>query len=276
MTKKIKTILVSLNERSCFESNMAMATQIARKYDAHIIGLYVIPSVILYEAPYSYGGMITYTHLNKLYRSIANDVEDDFREFLKKEDLLGEWRRLNSAGHFISDVIIDHGREADLIILGDNDQLQSDKELEARIVQATGRPVLVVPQSYSGGNGFQYSIVGWDGSREAARAAFDAIPLLSMSKKTEVLCVNTHKEREMFGDVPGAELATSLARHDIVVEAVSEKTRKSPGRALMDRAKGADLLVMGAYGHSRLRESLLGGATNLALEELPCPVLLSN
>jgi len=276
MTRPIKTILVSLNNTQFFDNNMAMATQIARQYDSHIIGLYVVPSTIAYTAPYGYGGPINFTEINRLYRSKAGGVEDDFNDFVRKEGLNGEWRQINSLGFFISDVIIEHGKEADLIILGDDNSINTDLQFESHIVQETGRPVLIVPNTTRKNFQFSKAIVGWDGSREAARAAFDAVPLLQMSRETEVTCFNAHKEREISGDVPGSELANSLARHDINATAVCEKTRKSVSRALMDRAETSDLLVMGAYGHSRLREDIFGGVTHQALTEMPCPILLSN
>jgi len=149
-------------------------------------------------------------------------------------------------------------------------------QFEGAIVHATGRPVLIVPHDWNPNTDFNKVVLGWDGSRESARAAFDAVPLLKMAKKTEVTSFNSHKERQLAGDAPGAEMANALARYDINAEAVSEKTRKSVGQALIDRAAYADLLVIGAYGHSRLRENILGGVTRLTLKSMPCPVLMSN
>lgn len=276
MTRPIKTILVSLNNSQFFDSNMAMAKQIAQKYNSHIIGLYVIPSIIVYAAPYGYGGPINFTELNRFYRAKASGVKDDFNDFIRKENLEGEWRRVKSLGHFISDAIIEHGREADLIILGDDNSTKSDLQFEGSIVKGAGRPVLIVPNKTRKDFRFKKAVIGWDGSREAARAAFDAVPLLQMGDKTEVTCFNAHKEREISGDVPGSELANSLARYDIKAEVVCQKTRKSISQALMDRAASCELLVLGGYGHSRLREGIFGGVTNKALTELPCPVLMSN
>lgn len=276
MTRPIKTILVSLNKPEFFENNMAMATEIARKYDSHIIGLYVVPSAIVYTASYGYGGPINFTELHRFYRSKASEVEDLFSEWIRKEGLNAEWRKTSSLGHFVSDAIIEHGREADLIILGDDNSVSTDVQFEGRIVQSTGRPVLIVPNTTRKDFRFKKAVIGWDGSREAARAAFDAVPLLQMSDKTEVTCINAHKEREMSGDTPGSELAHALTRHDVNVEVVAQRTKKSVSSALMERAQTADLLVVGAYGHSRLREDLFGGVTNSTLTEMPCPVLLSN
>ncbi|MEP3655655.1 MAG: universal stress protein [Litorimonas sp.] len=276
MNRSIKTILVSLNSPQFFDNNMAMATQIAREYESHIIGLYVVPSAIVYTASYGYGGPINFTELHRFYRSKASEVEGLFIEWVEKEGLSAEWRKTSSLGHFVSDAIIDHGREADLIILGDDNSTNTDVQFEGRIVQSTGRPVLIVPNSTRSDFRIKKAIVGWDGSREAARAAFDAIPLLKMSDKTEITCINAHKERQMSGDTPGSELAKSLSRYSINVEAVSTKTKASIPSALLEKAEEADLLVIGAYGHSRLREDFFGGVTNRTLAQMPCPVLLSN
>ena len=275
MKKSFKTILVSLNQKSCVETNMAMATALAKKFDANVIGLYVIPSVVLYDTPYAYGGHIMSTHLNKMYRLRAAEVEDRFKEIIRRENILGEWRQTNSSGQFIDEKLVEHGREADLIILGDNKSFQTDKEYEAQVVQSTGRPVLIVPNTLESEPKFALAQIGWDGSREAARAVFDSIPLLQIADLTQVLCINSHKERYVSGESPGAELAAGLARYDIPVETYSERTRKSVGKALIERAKAADLLIIGAYGHSRLRESIFGGVTNSVLRDLTCPVLMS-
>lgn len=276
MTCSIKTILVSLNNTHFFDSNMAMAAQIAREYDSHVIGLYIIPSAIVYTAPYGYGGPINFIEMNRFYRSKATSVEDDFNDFIRREGLKGEWRLDNSQGNFVSDAVIEHCRESDLVIVGNDNSIHDTVQFESRIVQETGRPVLIVPNTTRKDFRFKKAIVGWDGSREAARAAFDAIPLLQMSEKTEVTCFNAHKEREMSGDLPGSEISNSLARYNINAEAVSEKTQKPVSQALMDRAETGDLLVIGAFGHSRLRENILGGVTKKALSQMPCPVFMSN
>lgn len=276
MTHPIKTVLVLLNHDRFFESNMAMATLIAGQYKSHIIGLYVIPSAIVYAAPYGYGGAINFTHLNRFYKSKASGVEQKYRNYAAKEFLDSEWRQINSQGHFIGDTIIEHGREADLVILGNDNSLETVDEFGGRIVQDIGRPVLLVPDTTSRDFSFKRAVVAWDGSRESARAAFDSVPLLQMAQKTEVTCFNAHKEREVSGDLPGSALANALARYGIKAAAVCEQTPKPIGQAIVDRAKTGDLLVMGAYGHARLPEDIFGGVTKTTLPQMPCPVLMSN
>jgi len=275
MLNEIKTILVSLNNLKAIDGALHATRAISEQYDSHIIGLYVIPAIILYEAPYSFGANAAYSMLQRMYRSKSVEIEQQFNEFLHKNGLNGEFRQVNSVSQFVSDQTIEHGRQADLIILGEDKKSGTDREFQARLIEACGRPVLVVPNNISKDLSFDSAIVGWDGSRESARAAFDAVPLLKFAENVEITCFNAKKEREISGDLPGAELAASLARYDVKSQVVSETSRKSPGKALIERGKQADLLVIGAYGHSRLRESFWGGVTQTILSKLPCPVLFS-
>lgn len=276
MSRSIKTILVALNNPQFFENNMAMAKYIARQYDSHIIGLYVIPSAIIYTTPYGYIGPVTFPHLNDFYKTGAADAETKFRDYTKVQGLNAEWRTVTSEGKFISDAIIEHGRESDLIILGDDNSIDPEVQFQARIVMASGRPVLIVPNTVNNILDFGRAVIGWDGSREASRAVFDALPLLQMAKRVEVTCFDAHKEGEISGDTPGSELAKSLARHGVNATVVYEESKKSAASSIIERAEQSDILVMGAYGHSRLTEELFGGATLLALTKMPCNILMSH
>lgn len=276
----LKTILVSLNNIDAFESTMNAASALAQRHDAHIIGLYVIPSIIVYSAPYGYGGGMQYVDRTKYYKSNASKIEQEFEEFVRRDGLKGEWRQVNSDGYYLSHTIVEHGREADMVVMSNltrgMDQEGFDTELCARVVQECGRPVLMIPASKRKRFKMKKAIIGWDGSREAARAAFDAIPLLQMADKTSVICVNPKKEMEIYDELPGTELAAALDRHGINAITESIKTRKRVGAALLERAETADLMVIGAYGHSRLRENILGGVTSRTLKKMTCPVLMSN
>ena len=275
----LKTILVSLNNIDTFDTTMNAASALAQRHDAHIIGLYVIPSVIVYTAPYGYGGGIQYVDRTNYFKSNASKIEQAFEEFVRKDGLKGEWRQVNSEGYFLSHAIVEHGREADMIVTSNLSrgtmQEGFDTELCARVVQESGRPVLLIPATKRKRFSFKKAVIGWDGSREAARAAFDAIPLLQMTDKSSVICINPKKEMEIYDELPGTELAAALDRHGINITTETIKTRKRISTALLERAEKADLLVIGAYGHSRLRENILGGVTSRTLKKMTCPVLMS-
>jgi nucleotide-binding universal stress UspA family protein len=118
--------------------------------------------------------------------------------------------------------------------------------------------------------------VAWNGSREAARAVADALPLLAAAERVSILMVRP--EPDGMGAPPGADVTHHLGRHGVKVEPVRIDDAGDVGALLLARcaAAGADVLVMGAYGHSRLRELVLGGATRTVLHETTLPVLLSH
>jgi nucleotide-binding universal stress UspA family protein len=122
-------------------------------------------------------------------------------------------------------------------------------------------------------------LVAWNGRREAARAVFDALPILRGASDVKVIWVNPQSERERAQGIPAADICTALARHGVKCEATEQVApRGGVGETLLARARemGADLLVMGCYGHARLREFVFGGASRHVLRHMPIPVLMSH
>src|SRR5262249_21576660 len=122
-------------------------------------------------------------------------------------------------------------------------------------------------------------LIGWDASREAARAVKDAMPLLAAAEAVKVLSIDAEQSPQRHGEMPGADIALYLARHAVKTQV--ERTVSAGidiGNTLLSRTVDleADLLVMGAYGHSRVRELMLGGATRTVLQSMTAPVLMSH
>ena len=146
------------------------------------------------------------------------------------------------------------------------------------IIFGSGRPVLILPRRDSHREfALKTVVIAWDGSRPAARAVADALPILERAKEVRVLTVLN--EKELSGESPAAELAGYLERRGIVarpdcIDAAGRRIGEILNSYLTSNQ--ADLLVMGAYGHSRLREFILGGATRSMLLKSPLPVLLSH
>jgi nucleotide-binding universal stress UspA family protein len=138
---------------------------------------------------------------------------------------------------------------------------------------------LIVPYAGHFATIGQRVLVGWDTSREATRAIRDALPLLGTAQAVTILSIDPQPTREGHGAVPGADMACYLARHGI--DAVAEWSVSNgidAGNVLLSRAAdlSADLLVIGAYGHPRFRELVLGGVTRTILESMTLPVLMSH
>jgi nucleotide-binding universal stress UspA family protein len=140
-----------------------------------------------------------------------------------------------------------------------------------------GRPVLVVPRYGTFERLGERVLIAWNGSREATRAVHDAIPILKRAITVTVLSIDP--EVDSPPRTPSADITLHLARHGIAAEAASTSSVDfGVGNALLSRAAdlGADLIVMGAYGHSRMREMVLSGATRHLLQNMTVPVLMSH
>ena len=175
-----------------------------------------------------------------------------------------------------------HSRYADLVVLSQDDppgaHSGGGRHLPEFVALHGPRPVLVVPAAYRGEPIPGKVVAGWDGSLQAIRAIHAALPLLQAAPLVRLVLVNPETLSELHGEEPGADMALYLARHGVQVEVVVERTRDTPGDALIALAHDtrAGLLVAGAYGHNRYREWALGGATRALLHRAPVPLLCAH
>jgi len=277
-----KTILVSLNEVGRLPELVAAAATIAQAQGAHVAGLYVIPAVQVYPsvgfeaAPQVFEGNRTF------FKDNAARVRQVFEEAMRRDGLNFDFHQVDSRTPIIADEVTAVGRCADLVIVSatNPDEITGvERDFVEQVVMAVGRPVVVLPFKGNAAISLDDIVLGWDGGREAARAAYDALPLLQAAKKVRVVRVDPQKDPSLRASVPGADLAEALARHGVKAEARGFPTDGSDeGQALLRCAddSGAGLIVMGAYGHSRLSEFIFGGATRFVLNRMNRPVLMSH
>lgn len=170
-------------------------------------------------------------------------------------------------------------RTTDLVVIGQDDPDHPEPMREAMIETALfegAAPTLLIPYISKGPVAFGRVMIGWDGGRTAARAIHAALPVLPKTAKLAVVMVD--RAGSTPGQ-PGAEVATWLARHGLAVEVQQiEAPDIAVADALLDKAadESFDVLVMGGYGHSRVREFLLGGATRGILASMTLPVLMAH
>jgi nucleotide-binding universal stress UspA family protein len=263
---------------------MGLAIRLARRHRARLVGCYVSPTVGSYDLPPAahLGGLPDFVHPPAPDSEHAGDVaeimEQRFSDDLRLNGLEGTW--ILSGEDAVRD-LSGQVRVCDLAILG---QIDPDRPVRDQggfqpedVILQSGRPGLVVP--YIGGAETLGTrvLMAWDGSREASRALHDALPLIEPAAAVTVLTIGTG---EAASAVPSAEMAAShLRRHGI--EAKAEHTPSldlAIADIILSRAAdiAADLIVAGAYGHSRLRESLLGGTSRSLFERMTAPVLMSH
>ena len=171
---------------------------------------------------------------------------------------------------------------ADLVVVSQTDPEEPSGSMASNVPEYvmlnSPRPVLVVPYASPPQDVGRHALVAWNGSAEATRAITGAIPLLQRSREVTVVVFNPGVHYGMHGDLPGADIATWLARHGVKVQVTAQDTMLDVGNALLSMAADldCDLLVMGGYGRPRYRELLLGGVTRTILETTTLPVLLAH
>lgn len=176
-------------------------------------------------------------------------------------------------------IVTEHARMHDVTMVPVGEEVGLQQYVAECVIFGSGRPTIVLPEAPKIRRPLSLEVVGvaWDFSRPAARAIADAMPILERAKTVRVVTIT--REKTIDTKRSGAELMKHLAFHGIeVVLEEEEAAGRSIGQALEDyaTAREIDLLVMGAYGHSRLRDFILGGATKTVIAHPPLPVLLSH
>ena len=275
-----KTILLHVNDERRVAGLVDIAAHLAARFEAHLIGLFVLPRIPTYGAT-SAGAAMIESGL-AAFRKEAKRAETAFEAACKGRQIVSEWRLASPRQQGVAETVMEHGRAADLIIAGQRDpafDFSAQLDVPERLAIESGRPVLVVPRSGRFPKPGRRVTIAWNGRREAARATFDALPLLKAAEQVRIVWVNPQSESERAGDLPAAEIAVALARHGVKCEgAISSAPDVKVGDVLLTdlMQDGSDLLVMGAYGHSRFREFVFGGATRHVLQHMTVPVLLSH
>ncbi|MCX7960770.1 MAG: universal stress protein [Burkholderiales bacterium] len=271
-----KTLLVPVDGRPRSLRSLAVASALAERWDAHLVGLFVQPNVQIPSYVRAEGSAVMIDELQrKMLEDLTAQAKARFDEGIRASGApRTEWRVDRGEAAV---VVARHARYADLVIVNQTDP---DDDMGSgfadAILLSVGRPVLIVPYVGDAAVKGEHVLVCWDGGREAARAVTDALPILRAARKVTVLTVNTGAGPS---EVPGADIALYLARHGVKAEAARTPAGGiDPGNVILSRAfdYGVDLIVMGAYGHSRVREVLLGGATRAILRQMTVPVLMSH
>ena len=274
-----KSIAVWLDPKRSAPADAAI--KLAQESAAHLTGLSHVDITRL--PPYVRAHLGEEVAREQLRRAEADAIASgaSFEAIARREGLASvEVRRLSG------DPV--HGlatsaRYSDLIVLGQTDEETVDgpeqRDFPDHAILAAGRPTLMIPYAGSFPTFGEHAVVAWSATRESTRAVTDGLPLLKRAKRVTVIVGDANPGSGGHGETPGADIALYLARHGIQVEVSQERTAGiDVGSLLLSRISdlGADLLVMGAYGHSRLRELVLGGVTRTILKEMTVPVLMSH
>jgi nucleotide-binding universal stress UspA family protein len=278
-----QTILIHCNDKRRINRLLRACETLAGGLQAHLIGLSVVPPSFVIPAgmPGAPDTIVVDEHC-KAYRRDVPEMKAAFENAAHGQGLVAQWRELEAGALGVANRLMPSARTSDLVIASQTDPQWPGTlglDMADRLAMESGRPVLIIPNTGEQRHIADTVLVAWNGRREAARAAFDALPILQRAKEVRVIWINPQSEADTAGETQAGDICAALARHGVNCRAAEEvRPRAGIGEALLACAEdvGADLLVMGCYGHTRLREFVLGGASRHVLAHMTIPVLMSH
>lgn len=276
-----KTIFVHLDTSEATHSRLQLAISLARQFGAYLTGFFTTsrsePGVFYPMA----GSAEYYLESDQERTEQQGALERLFHAELLRLKVAGQWQW---SAEYANLCVPNAARLADLVVAGQDDPEDPRAFVAAQFVEnlvlSSGRPVLIVPYAGQFQSTGSRVLLAWDGSREATRALHDALPFLQHAKQVTVFTVDALKSEPSSDRIPGSDIAAIISRYgaNVTLEKVEGVEDKRIGEAILSKAAdiGADLLVMGCYGHSRWRELVLGGATRFILKSMTVPVLMSH
>ncbi len=275
---RFKTIVAILQNEQDAERVLDCAIPLADRFESHLIGIHAEALPVPYTSATGFPDTEFLQVSADMNRERAEKLQALFLGQIEKSGLSFEWRSLESFSGDSALTGISSVRAADLIIAAQREAGGDPSADVDTLVYDAGRPVLVVPHDGPLVTSFKHVLLAWNGSKEAARAAFDALPFIIEAEKTDILVIDPPDTLDDNPEAAGAEIAAALSRHGANVSVSVQKS----GNASVDDViqtriaeTGADLLVLGAYSHSWLRQLLFGGVTRTVLRTVPVAAFLS-
>lgn len=275
-----QTLLAHLPIEEDVDAVLDVATTLAERHSAHLIGLHVIPRL---DLQYSYEIPVVMTReFEAQRRAVATKIGERFAAATNAVDFVADWHAIESGERSTEQLLIEYGNTADLIIAAQTREVNrrgSRGELTARVLAGSGRPVLLVPPEREVDKLGEQVFVAWDGQRASTRALFAALPLLARAGAVRLQRINAPSRDRNRALGATEEVADTLARHGVNVEVFHADARDGEiGHELIGYADdwGADLIVTGCQEQGALREFLLGSTTRHLLEHTRVPVLMSH
>lgn len=280
-----KTILTHFNDEQRFAGMIKTSVQLAGANGAHLVGMAVMPPIIIVPGSEADAGAVIEDHRTQ-YKPQIDRMREGFAAAISEAGVSGEWLELDCENENpfgdVGTVAVQQARMADLVIASTVNpawSLSGYLDVPETLIMNSGRPVLLLPNPPVPALVGRRVLLAWNDSREAVRAAFDAMPVLSRADTVLVAQLGEANRREGARENSAKGILAVLARHGVKGEVLPAASGGGNiGAALLDLAKSnnADLMVMGCYGHSRLRELVLGGASRHVLQHVRVPVLLSH
>jgi nucleotide-binding universal stress UspA family protein len=277
----MKDFLVHANVSSHCRTTMEVAARLTKAFEGHLVGLFTsaISDIPFYMIEETASGDDA-PSMRAWWQQARDKAKAAFNDALASAGASGSWREVDDRD---KNVVPREARYVDLTIVGqsDPDELlpRPEYQIPERVALESGGPVLVVPHAGTFPTVGRRVLIAWNASAQSARAVRDALPLLKRAEAVTILALNPQSPRGGKGDRPVDRIAAYLGHHGVaakVREMVVDDV--AVGEMILSQAadESADLIVMGAYGHPRARELVLGGATRTLFKQMTAPILMSH
>lgn len=276
----LRTLLVCLTSVEHSETLMKAAVALARRQNAHLIGLHATEALLVYPGIAVHIPDEAFAEISKSQKAVSDEIAAVFARYTDPETFPSEFRVVKAETSSATERLVESARAADLVVMAQEDRDLDRQDLrnsQIQVIRGSGRPVLVVPHDYEGPDVGSRIMLGWSDTREAARAAHDMLLVTEDGAAVTILRV-AERPADTLTDFDAIDLAGSLARHGLVTTLA---TRNPVGLSIADALNkaafedGADLIVTGALGHSRAYDFVLGATTFALLRDAKLPVLFS-
>lgn len=279
-----KTILVCLSNKEEAERLIPVAAMVCRQFNAHLVGIHVVQTMEIHPSLSMQITAIAITELHAIQEQQAKEVKEVFEKLTNAEEFVSEWKQIETTNSESGDRIAEQACSADLVIMAQADPEHGAHSGQAivqrQVIERSGRPTLIIPQYGNFEHIGKRVLIGWSGTNQCTRAVHDALPFCQQSSETRIFWVSgDDKYANARIERSGHEIAVALDRHGVKASVAHHPRTDIPiGDELLNEAAdaGADLIIAGAYGHSRLYDFVIGATTSHLLKFMTVPVLLAN
>ncbi|WP_299784148.1 universal stress protein [uncultured Roseobacter sp.] len=276
----IKTLLVCLTTAEHAETLLKLAVPLARKHNAHLIGLHTLQALVVYPGIAMHIPEPAFEAFNESQKIETAAIKAVFTKHTTNEDFQSEFRLVRADAVSANERLVESARTADLVIMARGDKeadRYEQRNAQSEVIQESGRPVIVVPPDYDGVEIGKNVLLGWSATREAARAAHDLLSVADEGATLTVLRVGSTPS-DALEDSEGVDVAEMFSRHGMKP---TLEHRNTAGDTVADVVgqvafeRGADMIVTGAFGHSKVYDFVIGATTYALLRDAKLPVMFS-
>lgn len=275
-----KTIMICLTTPENANTLLKVAVPLARKNNAHLIGLHTVEALLVYPGIAMHIPEPAFAAFNANQKKESEAIKKVFAKHTANEDFVSEFRLVRAEAVSASERMVECARAADLVIMAHEDKVNDrydQRHAQTQVIRESGRPVIVVPTDYDGPEIGANLLLGWSDTREAARAAHDLLGVADANANLTVLRVGK-AQKDALKDGDAIDVVEMFARHGLKTTLEHREPLGLSIAEVLNKAAfeiGADLIATGAFGHSRAYDFVIGATTHALLRDQKLPVLFS-